>query len=66
MAAQIHLRQLESRSALSTCLDTAARALRSLGFREPDVRRVMPTLETKLGKDAPIETVIREALLLLT
>ncbi len=66
VTARIHLRHLKSRLAPSTCFETTAQALRSLGFREPEVRRVMPTLETKLGNDAPIETIIREALLLLT
>ncbi len=66
VAARIHLRQVKYRSTPSALFDTATQALRSLGFREPEVRRVMPTLEARLGNEAAIETIIREALLLLT
>ncbi len=66
VASRIHLRQLKYASRSSARLETVAQALRSLGFREPEVRRVMPTLETRFGEDAPLETMIREALLLLT
>ncbi len=65
VAARIHLRQLKYGSP-SARFDTAARALRSLGFCEPEVRRVMPALETTLDEETPIETILREALLLLS
>ncbi len=65
VAARIHLRQLKYGSP-SPRFDTAARALRSLGFREPEVRRVMPMLEARFDEETPIETILREALLLLS
>lgn len=38
-----------------------------MGFRGPEVRRALATLETKLGADtAPVETLVREGLRLLT
>jgi hypothetical protein len=49
------------------CFETAARALCSLGFREPEVRRALVLLETKLDiQAAGIDTILREALLVLT
>jgi hypothetical protein len=48
-------------------LETAARALCSLGFREPEVRRALALLETKLDLQAAgVDTILREALLVLT
>ena len=50
-----------------TSFETAARGLRSLGFREPDARRALETLATKRDMEgAPVETLLREALLVLT
>jgi hypothetical protein len=47
--------------------ETAARALCSLGFREPEVRKALVLLETKLDiQAAGIDTILREALLILT
>ena len=46
--------------------DTVARALRSLGFREPEVRAAMTRLRTMLDPALPNETILREALRLLT
>jgi len=47
--------------------ESAARGLRSMGFREPDARRALETLATNHDmKTAPIETILREALLVLT
>ena len=58
---------LQRRKCAPTALDTVARGLRSLGFREPDVRRALAILETKLDTAAtPIETLLREALRVLT
>jgi hypothetical protein len=51
----------------STSFETAARGLKNLGFRDADVRRVLAQLEAKLdGSAASAETVLREALALLT
>ena len=46
--------------------ETAARGLRSLGFRELEVRQVIARLAASLDPDAPVETIIRKALRLLT
>jgi len=46
--------------------EAAARGLRSLGFREPEVREVITRLTTNLDPDASIETIVRDALRLLT
>jgi Holliday junction resolvasome RuvABC DNA-binding subunit len=48
-------------------VQTAARALCLLGFKEPDVRRALVLVETKLDtRLAPVDTIVREALLVLT
>jgi hypothetical protein len=47
-------------------LETVARGLRSLGFREPEIRRVISTLEATVDPATAVETVLREALALLT
>ncbi len=45
----------------------AARDLKNLGFRDGEVRRVLAELGAKLdGSTAPVETILREALPLLT
>ena len=54
------------RPARPAIFETAAKALRGLGFREPEVRRALAVLEATLGPDVRIETIIREALLVLT
>ena len=46
--------------------DVAARGLRTLGFREPEVRAVMARLQTTLDPALPTEAILREALRLLT
>jgi len=47
--------------------ETAARGLRSMGFREPEARRALETLATNHDMQAaPVETILREALLVLT
>jgi Holliday junction resolvasome RuvABC DNA-binding subunit len=47
--------------------ETAARGLKNLGFRDADVRRVLAALEERLdGTPAKVETIVREALVLLT
>ncbi len=46
--------------------ETAARGLRSLGFRAPEVRDVIARLTTSLDPGASAETIIRNALVLLT
>ena len=48
-------------------IETLTRALRSLGFREPEVRRAIDALDSKHDIEAtPVETLLREALLVLT
>ena len=64
---RIHFRHGKSAAAQSPVFETAGRALRTLGFREPEVKRALATLATKVeARTATIETVIREALLVLT
>ena len=71
---QIQLRRRKSRAegptpsatAASPLFETAEKALRLLGFREPEVRRALDTLETKLDAETSLETIIRESLRLLT
>ena len=46
--------------------ETAARGLRSLGFRESEVREVIARLSSSLGPDTSVETIVRDALRLLT
>jgi hypothetical protein len=60
---------VERRAAIAKpqSFETAARALCSLGFRDPEVRRALVLLETKLDiQAAGIDTILREALLVLT
>ena len=66
VAARIHLRRVKYESPPSPLFGTAAQARRSLGFSPREVRRAMCTLEARLGEEAPIEMIIREALLILT
>ena len=63
---QIHLRQRKYAPAHAPVFETAARGLRSLGFREPEVRDVIARLATNLDQEAPVDAVIRNALRLLT
>ncbi|MBN9159580.1 MAG: hypothetical protein J0I07_01345, partial [Myxococcales bacterium] len=61
------LRRHKSTLPTSTSFEIAARGLRSLGFREPEARRALDTLATMREMEgAPIETLLREALLVLT
>jgi len=47
--------------------EMVARALRTMGFRAPEVRRAMAMLPSALDAGAsPVETLLRQALLLLT
>ena len=56
-----------SASSAPAASETLTRALRSLGFRDPEVRRALAALESKHDMSAaPIETLVREALLVLT
>lgn len=68
--ARIRLRRRKCASAqpsFAPSFERAAEALGSMGFRGPEVRRALATLETKLGADtAPVETLVREGLRLLT
>jgi 5-methylcytosine-specific restriction endonuclease McrA len=46
---------------------TAARALRGLGFKEAEIRRALSTLEELwAGSPPPLETILREAIHVLT
>jgi 5-methylcytosine-specific restriction endonuclease McrA len=63
---RIHLRRRKY-GAAPPPFESAANALRSMGFREPEVRRALATIETKLdAKATSIETIVREGLLVLT
>ena len=63
---QIHLRQRKCEGVATTSFETAARGLKNLGFRDAEVRRVLAELAEKLeASTARVETVIREALVLL-
>ena len=53
-------------SAAPSSFDVAARGLRTLGFREPEVRAVMARLQTTVDLALPTEAILREALRLLT
>ena len=64
VARRMNLRHRKFAPTTPTSFETAARGLRSFGFREPEARRV---LETKRDMEAaPVETILREALLVLT
>jgi 5-methylcytosine-specific restriction endonuclease McrA len=64
---RIHLQRRKYDAPRSAVFESADRALRSLGFREPEVRRALATLQAKVDAAAmPIETLLREALRLLT
>ena len=67
VASRRDLRQRKNAPPAPVSFETAARGLRSLGFREPEARRVLETLATKPDMQAaPVETLLREALLVLT
>jgi len=56
----------DRRGAQAPSFETAARGLRSLGFREPEVRQVIARLATSLDPGTSVATIIRDALRLLT
>ena len=61
------LRRRKCTSSRPEPIETLARALCSLGFREPEVRRALAAVESKRDVEAaPIETLLREALRVLT
>ena len=63
---RIHLRQRKCEGIETTSFETAARGLKNLGFRDAEVRRVLAELAEKLeASTVRVETVIREALVLL-
>ena len=73
VAQRIHLRRRKSAGAEVSlprsqvpAFETAARGLRSLGFRAPEVRDVIARLTTTLAPEASAETILRNALMLLT
>ena len=68
---RIHLRQRKcarpsAPPAAPASFEAVTRGLRSLGFREPEVRAAMARLQTMLDPALPTETILREALRLLT
>ena len=67
VASRMDLRRRKCRPPTPSSFDTAARGLRSLGFRDTEARRALETVATKGDMEgAPIETLLREALLVLT
>ena len=66
IAQRIHLRRRKSAACLAPVFETAALGLRSLGFREHEVRNVIARLATSLDEVVSVEAVIRDALRLLT
>jgi len=67
VARRMDLRRNKCPPPTAASFETAARGLRSLGFREPEARRALETLATKRDMEAaPVETILREALLVLT
>ena len=52
--------------AAPSSFEAVSRGLRSLGFREPEVRAAMTRLQTMFDPAVPTETLLREALRLLT
>ncbi len=67
VAGRTHLRRRKCAPTTTASFETVARGLRSLGFREPEARRALETLAAKRDMDAaPVETILREALLVLT
>jgi RuvA, C-terminal domain len=64
---RIHLQRRKYVAPRSAAFDTVNRALRALGFREPEVRRALAPLQTNVdAATMPVETLLREALRLLT
>jgi len=63
---RIHLRRRWSATPGVRAFDEVARGLRSLGFREPEVRAAMSQLQAKVDPSRPTEEILREALRLLT
>ena len=68
---RIHVRrrtcaQPSAPTAAPSSFEVVARGLRTLGFREPEVRAAMARLQTMLDPALPAETILREALGLLT
>lgn len=63
---RIHLRQRKCGPADASTFDIADRALRSLGFKEAEIRRALAIVRAKLDATASIETIIREAIAVAT
>ena len=67
VAGRMDLRRRKCAPPIPDSFETAARGLRSMGFRDPEARRALETLATKRDMAAaPVETILREALLVLT
>ncbi len=58
--------QKDVATARAPAFEAAARGLRSLGFREPQVREVIARLATSLDPDTAVETIVKDALRWLT
>ncbi len=65
-AAPAQAQRKESAPAQALSFETAARGLRTLGFRESEVREVIARLATSLDPDTSVERIVRDALGLLT
>ncbi len=64
---QIHLRQEKRERTDASPFEVAARGLRNLGFREPEVRRALAVVRKKLGPSVTsVEIILREALAVAT
>ena len=67
IADRMDLRRRKCAPPIPASFETVARGLQSMGFREPEARRALETLATKPHIEAAtVETVLREALLVLT
>ncbi|MBX3218285.1 MAG: hypothetical protein KF850_40140 [Labilithrix sp.] len=60
---RVHLRQRKYEGSAPSSLEQASSALRSMGFREPEVRKAVSALDDPC---LPVETIVRQALTLLT
>ena len=66
IAHRVHVRRRTRAATLSPSFVTASRGLRSLGFRDADVRNVIARLAAALDPASPAESIVRDALELLT
>lgn len=60
---RVHLRQRKYEGSAPSVLERASSALRSMGFRDPEVRKAVRALD---DPGLPVETIVRQALAILT